>query len=71
MPSAQRQQTIETVTTLYSGKLRLERRNANPTIHARTFLHGKTIGKSTGETTLSSFVRNVLLRSVECHTLSN
>lgn len=48
---AARQQTIETVTTLYNGKLRLERRNANPTIHARTFLHGKTIGKSTGETT--------------------
>jgi hypothetical protein len=49
-----RQQTIETVTTVYNGKLRLERRNANPTIHARTFLHGKTIGKSTGETTLAA-----------------
>ena len=55
MPNVRRrQQTIETVTTLYNGKLRLERRNTNPTIHARTFLHGKTIGKSTGETTLAA-----------------
>src|SRR6266853_6470903 len=54
MEAARRQQTIETVTTLYNGKLRLERRNANPTIHARTFLHRKTIGKSTGETTLGA-----------------
>jgi integrase len=53
MPNA-RHQTIETVTTLYNGKLRLERRNTNPTIHARTFLHGTTIGKSTGETTLTA-----------------
>ena len=49
-----RQQTIETVTTLYHGKLRLERRNTNPTIHGRAFLHGKTVGKSTGETTLGA-----------------
>jgi|SRR6266853_6138582 len=57
MEAARRQQTIETVTTLYNGKLRLERRNANPTIHAGTFLHGKTVGKSTGETTLGAATR--------------
>lgn len=54
MPNVCRRQTIETVATLYNGKLRLERRNTNPTIHARTFLHGKTVGKSTGETTLGA-----------------
>src|ERR1035437_265260 len=55
MPTVRRRrQTIETVATLYNGKLRLERRNTNPTIHARTFLHGKTVGKSTGETTLAA-----------------
>ena len=55
MPNpCRRQQTIATVTTLYNGKLRLERRNTNPTIHARAFLLGKTVGKSTGEQTLGA-----------------
>lgn len=54
MSTGLRQQTIETLTTLYNGRLRLERRNQNPTIYARTFLSGKTIGKSTGETTIGA-----------------
>jgi integrase len=55
MPNVpRRHQTIATVATLYNGKLRLERRNTNPTIHARAFLHGKTVGKSTGEQTLGA-----------------
>ena len=37
-----------------SAPTRLDRRNTNPTIHARTFLRGKTVGKSTGETTLAA-----------------
>ena len=52
-----RQQTIETVAELYNGKLRLERRNGNWTLHARTYLQGKTIGKSTGEMTLGAVTR--------------
>jgi hypothetical protein len=52
MDEPARQQTTEIVDKLYDGKLRLERRNGAPVISARTFLQGKLIRKSTGETTL-------------------
>lgn len=45
-------QTTETVKKLMDNRLRLERRNANPMIYARTFLQGKNIVLRTGETSL-------------------
>lgn len=50
--AARRQQTTETITRLYDGKLRLERRNGSPKISARTFLQGKNVVFSTKEQTL-------------------
>ena len=47
-----RRQTTKTVSKLYHGKLRLERRNGGHTIYARTFQQGKLVTKSTGETTI-------------------
>lgn len=44
-----RRQTTELVDRLYDGKLRLERRNGATVISARTFLQGKLLRKSTGE----------------------
>jgi integrase len=52
MDEADRKQTTEVVAKLYDGKLRLERRNGAAVISARTFLQGKLIRKSTGESTL-------------------
>lgn len=49
-----RQQKTETLSKLYDGKLRLERRNGSPKIFARTFLQGKSIGRTTGEQTLGA-----------------
>ena len=49
-----RRQTTETLTKLYDGKLRLERRNGGSKIYARTFLQGKSLLKSTGERTVSA-----------------
>jgi integrase len=49
---AARQQTTETLTKLYDGKLRLERRNGGSKIFARTYLQGKSIIHSTGELTV-------------------
>ena len=49
-----RRQTTETVSKLYHGKLRLERRNGGRTIYARTFQQGKLVTKSTGETTIGA-----------------
>src|SRR5689334_10846074 len=37
---------------LFDGRLRLETHNENPTIHARTYLQGKLISKSTAETSI-------------------
>ena len=47
-----RQQHTETLTKLYDGKLRLERRNGGSKIYGRTFLQGRSIIHSTGERTL-------------------
>ncbi|HXK39216.1 MAG TPA: hypothetical protein VJ837_00035 [Candidatus Paceibacterota bacterium] len=52
--AAKRQQTTKTISKLYHGRLRLERRNKSPFIYARTHLQGKPLGKSTGETTLGA-----------------
>src|SRR5438093_7672300 len=52
-----RQQKTETLTKLYDGKLRLERRNGAPKIFARTYLQGKNIVRSTGERTISAATR--------------
>lgn len=49
-----RTQTTEVVAKLYDGKLRLERRNGAAVISARTFVQGKLVRKSTGETTLKA-----------------
>jgi hypothetical protein len=49
-----RKQTTETLTTLYDGKLRLERRNGSPKISARTYLQGRLVQKSTGEITIGA-----------------
>lgn len=49
MPESARRQTTEVVSKLYDGKLRLERRNGASVISARTFIQGKLIRKSTGE----------------------
>jgi hypothetical protein len=46
---AARRQTTEVVAKLYDGKLRLERRNGASVISARTFIQGKLVRKSTGE----------------------
>lgn len=45
-------QTTETLKKLMDNRLRLERRNANPMIYARTFLQGKNVVVRTGETSL-------------------
>ena len=55
--AVRRQQKTETLTTLYDGKLRLERRNGAPWIFARTHLQGKYIVRSTGEQTLPAATR--------------
>lgn len=47
----------ETLSTLYDGKLRLERRNGAPWIFARTHLQGKYIVRSTREQTLPAATR--------------
>lgn len=49
MAKAARHQTTDVVSKLYDGKLRLERRNGASVISARTFIQGKLIRKSTGE----------------------
>lgn len=49
MAQAARRQTTEVVSRLYDGKLRLERRNGAAVISARTFIQGKLIRRSTGE----------------------
>lgn len=45
-------QTTVTVKKLMGGKLRLERRNDNPMIYARTYFQGKSMVFRTGETRL-------------------
>lgn len=45
-------QTTVTVKKLMGGKLRLERRNNNPMIYARTYFQGKSMVFRTGETRL-------------------
>ena len=52
MAETARRQTTDTIAKLYDGKLSLERRNGGSGISARTFLQGKLVLKSTGETTL-------------------
>jgi hypothetical protein len=54
---ARRQQKTETLSKLYDGKLRLERRNGAPKIFARTYLQGKNLVRSTGEQTLGAATR--------------
>ena len=49
-----RQQTTVTIAKLYRGRLRLERRNGSPRIHARTFIQGKSKVHSTGERTVAA-----------------
>src|SRR5882672_9713223 len=52
MEQTAKRSTTEVVVKLYDGKLRLERRNGASIISARTYLQGKLVLKSTGETTL-------------------
>ena len=52
MAETARRQTTDTIAKLYDGKLRLERRNGGTGIYARTYMQGKLVLKSTGETTL-------------------
>lgn len=52
-----RQQTTVTVTKLYRGKLRLERRNGSPHLYARTYIQGKNVVRSTGERTIGAATR--------------
>ena len=52
MAETARRQTTDTIAKLYDGKLRLERRNGGSGIYARTYMQGKLVLKSTGETTL-------------------
>ena len=47
-------QTTTTIKKLMDGKLRLERRNANPTIYARTYIQGKNLVHRTGETRITN-----------------
>jgi hypothetical protein len=51
------QQTTTTIKKLMDGKLRLERRNANPTIYARTYIQGKNLVHRTGETRITDATR--------------
>ena len=53
-PRCCHRQTTETLTKLYDGKLRLERRNGGSEIYARTFVQGRSRLKSTGERTVSA-----------------
>jgi integrase len=55
--AAPRQQRTETLAKLYEGKLRLERRNGGTKIFARTYLQGKALIRSTGESTVSGATR--------------
>ena len=50
---AQARQTTTTIKKLMDGKLRLERRNANPAIYARTYIQGKNLVHRTGETRIT------------------
>src|SRR5690349_11020211 len=52
MPLSPDRGKTETVAKLYDGKLRLERRNGKSVISARTFMQGKLVRLTTGETTL-------------------
>ncbi len=54
MDAPKPRQTTEVVAKLYNDKLRLERRNGGVTISARTYLQGKLLRKSTGESTLAA-----------------
>src|SRR5450756_656855 len=50
MPDTPARQTTTTIKKLMDGKLRLERRNANLNIYARTYLQGKNLVFRTRET---------------------
>jgi len=50
MPDTPPRQTTTTIKKLMDGKLRLERRNANPNIYARTYIQGKSLVYRTRET---------------------